>query len=220
MIQFVVQMVDLGLLEKLKSTLKQSKTSDFLPSTTKEEIEMNQEMKSKYSIFTKIMSSLVRNGKMGEFLVSIIEHTEKAYINSPNRKPYSYLSRKKGKIDSQHFPNFPLLRERARYKRACRVEDRRSLNKMCEKNFPGHSSLTPGLMVMTCACSEKVVYGFSMMLSGESSQMLFDIIRSRFPKNYNPQIIHDNSFKIKEYGFRVAERWDLEVLFPAFSNPN
>ena len=162
---------------------------------------MNQEMTSKYPIFTEIMSSLVRDGKMnksmGEFLVSIIEHTEKVYKNSPNRKPYSYLSRKKGEIDSQHFPNFPLLRERARYKRACRVEDRRSLNKMWEQIFPGHSSLTPGLRVMTCACSEKVVYGFSMMRSGESPQMLFDIIMSRFPENYNPQIIYDNSCKTK-----------------------
>ena len=126
------------------------------------------------------MSSLVReeklNKSMGEFLVSIIEHTEKVYKNSQNRKPNDYFSRKKGEIESQHFPNFPLLRERARYKRACRVDDRGSLKKMC------HSSLTPGLMVMTCACSEKVVYGFSMMISGESPQMLFDIIMSIFPE--------------------------------------
>ena len=30
--------------------------------------------------------------------------------------------------------------------------------------------------------------------------MLFDIIMTRFPKNYNPLIIYDNSCKLKEFG--------------------
>ena len=82
----------------------------------------------------------------------------------------------------------------------CKVEDRKTTKEMCDKDFPQHSYLTPGLMIMTCLCPRKVVYGFSMMLGGESPQMIFDIIMTRFPSNYNPNIIYDNSCKTKEYG--------------------
>ena len=66
---------------------------------------------------------------------------------------------------------------------------------MCEKNFPTRSALSPGLMVMTCACPRKVVYGISLMTSGESPQMIFDVIMSRFPPDYSPNIIYDNACK-------------------------
>ena len=61
--------------------------------------------------------------------------------------------------------------------------------------FPTHSALSPGLMVMTCACPRKVVYGISLMTSGESPQMIFDVIMSRFPPDYSPNIIYDNACK-------------------------
>ena len=63
------------------------------------------------------------------------------------------------------------------------------------KIFPTHSALSPGLMVMTCACPRKVVYGISLMTSGESPQMIFDVIMSRFPPDYSPNIIYDNACK-------------------------
>ena len=66
-----------------------------------------------------------------------------------------------GEVESQVFPNFPVIRERAFYEKECNVEDEKSLKFMCEKVFPSHTKLTPGLMVMTCACP-KVVYGFSL----------------------------------------------------------
>ena len=64
--------------------------------------------------------------------------------------------------------NFPLLRELAQYSMHCNVEDEKSLKDMCTKVFPSHNSLTPGLMIMTCACPQKIVYGFSLMTSSES----------------------------------------------------
>ena len=67
------------------------------------------------------------------------------------------------------------------------------------KNFPAHAKLTPGLYLMTCGCKYKVIYGFSMMLTGESPRMLFDIIMTRFESDYNPEIIYDASW-VKEYG--------------------
>ena len=107
---------------------------------------------------------------------------------------------------SQHFPNFPLLRERAQYSMHCNVEDEKSLKDMCTKVFPFHNSLTPGLMIMTCACPQKIVYGFSLMTSSESPQMIFDVIMSRFPQNYSPQIIYDNACKFKEFGLNRETR--------------
>ena len=53
---------------------------------------------------------------------------------------------------------------------------------------------------MTCGCKHKVIYGFSMMLSGESPEMLFDLVMTRFEPGYNPHIIYDASCRVKEYG--------------------
>merc|ERR1712141_386083 len=65
------------------------------------------------------------------------------------------------------FPNFPLLRKSANYTRDCLNQDSRAKEDSCEKNFPTHRQLTPGLLLMTCACQLKVVYGFSIMMTGE-----------------------------------------------------
>ena len=54
---------------------------------------------------------------------------------------------------------------------------------------------------MTCACQLKVVYGFSMMMTGESPRMLFEVIMNRFENDYSPDIIYDASCKLKEYAF-------------------
>ena len=114
----------------------------------------------------------------------------------------------KAKIDSQHFPNFPLRRERAFYEKTCNVEDENSLKFMCEKDFPSHSTLTPGLLIMTCACPKKIVYGFTLMTSGESPQMIFDLILSRFPTDYSPNIIYDNACKAKG---RVQKKMEISI---------
>ena len=112
-----------------------------------------------------------------------------------------YYLREDGEIPTQVFPNFPMLRERAVYTRDCNVQDRKQQKNSCQKDFPSHSKLTPGLFLMTCGCQRKAVYGFSMMLSGESPSMIFDIVMTRFEENYNPHLIYDASCLAKEYGY-------------------
>ena len=178
---------------------------DFIQAESADMLELNKRINGKYPTFVTILTQLAsKTGfiekPISEFLASIITHTENIYKGCAERRNDDYNLRENGEIDSQQFPNFPILRDRANYEKKCNVEDKKSLKEMCEKKFPNHSSLTPGLMIMTCACPQKVVYGFSMMLSGESPQMIFDIIMTRFPEDYNPNIIYDNSCKTKEYG--------------------
>ena len=138
-------------------------------------------------------------------------HTEQVFESAPIRSENDYCKRDGEEIFSQHFPNFPLLRERAQYSMHCNVEDEKSLKDMCTKVFPSHNSLTPGLMIMTCACPQKIVYGFSLMTSSESPQMIFDVIMSRFPQNYSPQIIYDNACKFKEFGLNRETRRFMQI---------
>ena len=160
-----------------------------------------QTINKKYPVWSKVVSTLSRNGdintSMSEFLIDIINHTLEVFDSSASRNDEDYCERLEGEIDSQHFPNFPLRRERAFYEKTCNVEDENSLKFMCEKDFPSHSTLTPGLLIMTCACPKKIVYGFTLMTSGESPQMIFDLILSRFPTDYSPNIIYDNACKAK-----------------------
>ena len=125
----------------------------------------------------------------------IIEHTESLFKPATERLPGDYDEIVDGEIDSQLFPNFPILRQRAYYEKDCQVEDDKSLKSMCEKLFPNHSALYPGLMVMTCSSPRKVVYGISLMTRGKSPQMIFNVIMSRFPSDYSPNIIYDNVCK-------------------------
>ena len=107
--------------------------------------------------------------------------------NMPSRRPESW--------------NFPLLRESANYTKDCLYQDSRAKEDSCEKNFPTHRQLTPGLLLMTCACQLKVVYGFEMMMTGESPCMLFEVFMNRFENDYSPDINYDASCKLKEYAF-------------------
>ena len=144
------------------------------------DIEQQQIFKIKYPIWTKILSSFSDeeiNCSLAKFLVLIIEHTESLFKSAIERLPGDYDEIVDGEIDSQLFLNFPLLRQRAYYEKECKAEDDKSLKSMCEKIFPNHSALSLRLMVMTCSCPRKVVYGISLMTSGESPQM----IMSRFP---------------------------------------
>ena len=148
---------------------------------------------------------------MSEFLIDIIDHTLEVFDSSASRNDEDYCERLEGEIDSQHFPNFPLRRERAFYEKTCNVEDENSLKFMCEKDFPSHSTLTPGLLIMTCACPKKIVYGFTLMTSGESPQMIFGLILSRFPTDYSPNIIYDNACKAK--GRVQKTKWKFLMAF-------
>ena len=112
-----------------------------------------------------------------------------------------YVKREDGEIPTQVYPNFPILKERAIYTRDCKIQDKKQRRDSCEKDFPAHSKLTPGLYLLTCGCQQKSVYGFSMMISGESPAMLFDLVMTRFEATYNPHLIYDASCLAKEYGY-------------------
>ena len=81
----------------------------------------------------------------------------------------------------------------------------------CQKEFPSHSKLTPGLYWLTCGCTQKTIYGFSMMLSGESPAMLFDLVMTRFEHNYDPHIIYDASCIAKEFGYNRKLRRFMQL---------
>ena len=169
-------MVDLDLMQAMKATIR---NRSKLKAKSATDIEQQQMFKMKYPTWTKILTSFGDeeiNCALAEFLVSIIEHTEGLFKLAPERLPEDYDETVDGEIDSQLFPNFPILRQRAYYEKECKAEDDKSLKSMCEKIFPNHSALSLGLMVMTCSCPRKVVYGISLMASGEAHQMIFDVI--------------------------------------------
>ena len=176
MFLFLSQVVDLELMQAMKATIrKRSK----LKAKSATDIEQQQMFKTKYPTWTNILTSFGDeeiNCALAEFLVLIIEHTEGLFKLAPERLPEDYDETVDGEIDSQLFPNFPILRQRAFYEKECQAEDGKSLKSMCDKIFPNHSAPSPGLMVMTRSCPTKVVYGISLMASGEAHQMIFDVI--------------------------------------------
>ena len=220
------QVIDQDSLKSLKQDLRGERKLGFVRARSANEFEMYTQMKAKYPTWTKIMSSIAGSGEvntaLAEFLVAIIEHTEEIFATSPVRHETDYTEQNVGEVESQVFPNFPVIRERAFYEKECNVEDEKSLTFMCEKVFPSHTKLTPGLMVMTCACPKKVVYGFSLMTSGESPQMIFDLVMSRFPSDYSPNIVYDNACKSKEYGLNRETRrfMKLQMTIDKFHQNN
>ena len=60
------------------------------------------------------------------------------------------------------------------------------------------------------------------MLSGESPEMLFDIIMTRFEDDYNPNIIYDASCKLKEYGLNreLARFLNIQITTDRFHECN
>ena len=51
-------------------------------------------------------------------------------------------------------------------------------------------------IILELSDDHKSIYGFSLMLTGETPKMLFDIIMTRFEPDYNPFIIYDASCKV------------------------
>ena len=125
-------------------------------------------------------------------------------------------------LPTETYPNFPILREKAQYERDCKIEDRKHRKQSCEKEFPSHATLTPGLYLLTCGCKFKCVYGFSMMTSGESPSMLFNLVMTRFEDDYNPHIIYDASCLAKEYGYnRELKRFmSISITTDCFHEAN
>ena len=132
------------------------------------------------------------------------------FENSEERSSDDYIE-DEIEIRSEVFPNFPRMKKRAEYEKNCKKEDKDSFRDICSKTYGKHQNLSPGLLIMTCACPQKCVYGFTMMLDGESPMMIFDTIMSRFPANYNPHILYDNSCKTKEFGLNREPRRFMKI---------
>ncbi len=68
----------------------------------------------------------------------------------------------------------------------------------CEKNFPVNEKFTSGIMIMTCGCSNRVIYAVCFMDSAESVSMPFDMMVQRFsvaPK----YVFYDNACHLHYY---------------------
>ena len=79
------------------------------------------------------------------FLLSILRHIIRVYETSTLHSKDDYYLREDGEIPTQVIPNFPILRERAIYTKDCNIQDRKQQKDSCQKDFPSHSKLTPGL---------------------------------------------------------------------------
>ena len=69
---------------------------------------------------------------------------------------------------------------------------------ICEKDFPTSNKWTPGLFIMTCCCSRKVVYICVFMDSGESPRTFFNIMLNRF-SCAPPIVFYDNACHLQSY---------------------
>ena len=136
-------------------------------------------------------------------MLAFVKHISKVYNTATVHNSTDYKQREAGEIPTEKYPNFPILREKTQYERDCKIEDRQHRKQSCEKEFPSHANLTPGLYLLTCGCKFKCVYGFSMMTTGESPSMLFNLVMTRFEDDYNPHIIYDASCLAKEYGYNI-----------------
>jgi hypothetical protein len=58
------------------------------------------------------------------------------YNQATRRELSNYYKRTSGELDSQIFPNMPILKELAKYDKTCKTEDSRAWKKLCEKLFP------------------------------------------------------------------------------------
>ena len=151
---------------------------------------------------------------VGAFYASLIEFVVNFYNSLPERSESDYTRRENGEIPNQFFPHFPLLYDRPKYSADNENgEDEKFWNELCSKMFPEHVRLSPGLFLVTCACSDKKIYGFIMIIMGESPRLIFDIITTRFPLNYNPKWIYDAACRAKELGLNSEPRRMMQTLF-------
>ena len=122
-------------MQAMKATIR---NRSKLKAKSATDIEQQQMFKMKYPTWTKILTSFGDeeiNCALAEFLVSIIEHTEGLFKLAPERQPEDYDETVDGEIDSQLFPNFPILRQRAFYEKECQAEDGKSFLAMHLKAF-------------------------------------------------------------------------------------
>ena len=165
----IFQVVDEYLLGDLVKYLKNTEEFNFVKGVGN--VNMHQKMRSQYPVVTDIIVNLANEDgflakPLSKFLLAIINHTLAVLKSIEGRNYNDYFTRTEEEMPTQVFPMFPMQRERARYKKNCKAQDKAAWKDLCEKSFPTHNKLTPGLFIVTCGCTNKVVYGFSMMTTG------------------------------------------------------
>ena len=137
------------------------------------------------------------DGKLPNFVkkyfVEILKFCMQYCDSLPVRQDSDYLQRIGGEIKAEVFPNFPLLKEKNKYKADEKGSKKDSdvWEGLCSKLFPENSLLTPGLFLVTCTCPQKRVYGFKKMVRGESPRIIFDMIMKviTIPRLYTMQAV-------------------------------
>ena len=161
------QIMDVQLLLNVIAFLEGDLNLDFIRCSTTAQVAMNEKMMEKYPTFTRMMRDIASpSGKLenevSTFLASIVKHSLLFFENSEDRSSDDYIE-DEIEIRSEVFPNFPRMKKRAEYEKNCKKEDKDSFRDICSKTYGKHQNLSPGLLIMTCACPQKCVYGFTML---------------------------------------------------------
>ena len=160
-------------------------------------------LQEKYPTITNIVKELSEPTGMlhtdiaGLFL-GLLMLTLNLYKNLPELNGQNYTKNTRGEVVSKIYPNFPLKYDKARFSNECKKQDESAWQDLCEKTFPEHVRMSPGLFLLTSACSNKTVYGFSFLTKNKSPAMLFDIVHTRFPPEYRPTKVYHASCKLKD----------------------
>ena len=124
-----------------------------------------------------------------DIFLGIYSHAQLFWENTPKGHEANWTKRESGEVLTQFYPNFPLIYECAKFENECKNQDDQALEDLCEKSFPEHIKMSPGLFLLTCACANKTVYGYSFMTKNESPGMIFEIDQTCFSRDYKPTIV-------------------------------
>ena len=212
------QTIDIPLLNQFEQYLLGNKSKNFCSGL--KEICLHAKLQEKYPTITKIVKELseptgMLHSDVAGLFLGLVKLTLNLYQNSPIRTEENYTQNTTGEVLTQLYPNFPLQYDRARFSNECKTQDERAWTDLCEKTFPEHVQMSPGLFLLTCACSNKTVYGFSFLTRNESPAMIFDIVHTRFPPDYRPTIVYDASCKLKDRHGKTFVFFSFSV-FPGF----
>ena len=92
----------------------------------------------------------------------------------------------------------------------------------CCKGSPTTQHWTPGIMLVTCACSNRCCYHGHFMDQHESPLTPFEILTNRFPGGCPPFVIYDNACHLLMYCMQREPSWFWRCRFVVdrFHEPN
>jgi hypothetical protein len=210
------QQIDEELMEQLRKYCDGDPEYNFINNIAK--VTLQSQLRKKYPTFMKIVLSMKKNENgmllscVGELLSSIIVHTLKFYRSLYEETKEFYVKTTQ-EVETEVYPQWQIKNNKPQYSQSCTSQDKKAWEKNCKKSFPSHQSLSPGLFIVTCACPNKAIYGFSMMIKHESPSMIFDITTTRFRNEYNPAWVYDAACKAREFGLNREPKRYCKLLF-------